>query len=152
MNKVERRLCDFTSGSVVQCLSCYAKYIGLLNRCMDHTVLNRWSSTSSYQGQEELCVGEYAMIIAMILMTLIKHTTTQREADRTYQKRKRTWRHSGLLERSSLSLTVLLYQLQFCHQRGEEPVSHRQLNSGKGGSVSGRAGATITAHWCSVAP
>jgi hypothetical protein len=52
MNEVERRLCDFTSWSAVQYLSCHAKNIGLLNHRMDHTVLNRWSSTSSYQNRK----------------------------------------------------------------------------------------------------
>jgi hypothetical protein len=52
MNEVERRLCDFTSWSAVQCLNCHAKNIGLLNRRMDHTVLNRWSRTSSYHNRK----------------------------------------------------------------------------------------------------
>ena len=34
MNEVERRWCDFTSWSAVQCLSYHAKNIGLLNRRM----------------------------------------------------------------------------------------------------------------------
>ena len=55
------------------------------------------------------------MVFAVILVTLIKHTATRRDAERAYKKRRRTWRHSGLLERSSLSLAVLLYQLQLCH-------------------------------------
>ncbi len=52
MKEVERRLCDFTSWSAVQYLSCHAKNIGLLNHRMDHTVLNRWSSTNSYQDRK----------------------------------------------------------------------------------------------------
>ena len=52
MNEVERRLGDLTSWSAVQCLSCHAKNTGLCNRRMDHTVLNRWSSTSSYQDKK----------------------------------------------------------------------------------------------------
>ena len=34
MNEMERRWCDFTSWSAVQCLSYHAKNIGLLNRRM----------------------------------------------------------------------------------------------------------------------
>jgi len=52
MNEVERRWCDFTSWFAVQCFSCHAKNTGLLNRRMDHTVLNCWSSTSSYQNRQ----------------------------------------------------------------------------------------------------
>jgi hypothetical protein len=52
MNEVERRWCDITLWSAVQCLSCHAKNTGLLNRRMDHTVLNRWNSTSLYQDRK----------------------------------------------------------------------------------------------------
>jgi hypothetical protein len=52
MNEVERRWSNFISWSAVQCLSCHAKNSDLRNRRMDHTVLNRWNSTSSYQNRK----------------------------------------------------------------------------------------------------
>ena len=85
------------------------------------------------------------MVFAMILVDADKCTATRREADRACREARRTWRHSGLWERSR---AVLLYQLQFRHLINNS-VSMRPVPSlSQVGAGCKRAnGRGITARW-----